>query len=256
MKINSNFSNLKGGFVFSEIAEKVDEHRKKNPKNPRERLINLSIGDISCPLVPAIIQAITRSAMEMSNVETVRGYEARQGYDFLKEAIKGYYGKKGVTLQNDEIFVGDGIGSDIANVFDLFSNNTTVLIQDPGYPAYADASIMSGRNIGYIKGDISNNFLPMPDEQISADVIYLCSPNNPTGLAYNYAQLKQWVYHAVSHDSIILFKRKICQPAYFKLTGRLIVPSNFALYQKRRALLELVVVTLLFPENCFEMENL
>jgi len=202
MKINKNFMNLTESFLFSVIAQRTSAHIDKNPD---KHVIQLGIGDISRPLVPIITQAMTRAVSEMGNVATVRGYEARQGYGFLKNVIGRYFKKKGVDLQDDEIFVGDGIGSDIANMLDIFSTDNTVLIQNPGYPAYVDANIMAGRKIIYINGDIGNNFLPLPDRYVKADIIYLCSPNNPTGAIYSKEQLQEWIDYALDNDAVILF---------------------------------------------------
>jgi len=202
MKINKNFINLSENFLFSTITQKTSAHIAQNPG---KHVIRLGIGDISRPLAPAIIQAMTRAVSEMGDTATIRGYEAEQGYDFLKNTIGGYFKKKSVDLRYDEIFIGDGIGSDIANILDIFSIDNTVLIQNPVYPVYVDANIMTGRKIIYIIGDINNNFLPLPDRNVKADIIYLCSPNNPTGATYNKEQLQQWIDYALDNNAVILF---------------------------------------------------
>jgi len=141
----------------------------------------------------------------MGAAETFRGYRDGHGYEFLRQAIGGYYSKKGVTLREDEIFIGDGAKSDLGNILDIFSADNTVLIPDPVYPVYADTNIMAGRRIIYMNGNAGNDFLPMPDKNIKADIIYLCSPNNPTGAVYNKEQLKSWVEYARQNDAVILF---------------------------------------------------
>ncbi|HCC36912.1 MAG TPA: LL-diaminopimelate aminotransferase, partial [Treponema sp.] len=148
--------------------------------------------------------------LEMSASDTFRGYGEEQGYAFLRHAIRGYYEKKGVTLNDSEIFVSDGAKSDLGNILDIFSADNTVLIPNPVYPVYVDTNIMSGRNIVYMNGNAGNNFLPLPDKNvnvknINVDIIYLCSPNNPTGAVYNKEQLRLWVNYALENDAIILF---------------------------------------------------
>jgi LL-diaminopimelate aminotransferase len=141
----------------------------------------------------------------MGNAETFHGYGEEQGYGFLRDAISEYYGKKGVNLKSDEIFISDGAKSDLGNILDLFSNYNTVLVPDPVYPVYVDTNVMAGRKIVYMMGSSGNGFLPMPQDAPKADVIYLCSPNNPTGAVYNREQLKAWVDYANAGDAVILF---------------------------------------------------
>lgn len=193
---------LKENFLFSTITQKTSAHVAKNPE---KHVFRLGIGDISLPLAPAIIQAMGYAVSEMGDASTVRGYEAEQGYNFLKKAICKYFRKKSVEIQDDEVFIGDGIGSDIANILDIFSTDNTVLIQNPGYPAYEDISIMAGLNIVYTNGNVGNDFLPLPNKNIKADIIYLCSPNNPTGATYNKEELRKWVDYALINDAVILF---------------------------------------------------
>jgi LL-diaminopimelate aminotransferase len=141
----------------------------------------------------------------MGNADTFRGYGPEQGYDFLRDAIKAYYSRNGVEIDADEIFVSDGAKSDTGNITDMFSVDNTVLVPDPVYPVYVDTNTMNGRNIIYMAGTAENNFLPMPDPSVHADIIYLCSPNNPTGAAYNKEQLKAWVDYALANDAVILY---------------------------------------------------
>ena len=143
--------------------------------------------------------------LEMSDEKTFKGYGPEQGYDFLRNAIKGYYNRKGINLEVSEIFVSDGAKSDTGNITDLFSVDNIVMIPDPVYPVYVDTNIMNGREIVYIDANKDNDFLPLPDENKKADLIYICSPNNPTGACYNKEQLKMWVDYALKNEAIILF---------------------------------------------------
>ena len=202
MNINQNFLNLKDSYLFSAIAKKVKDHLAKNPD---KQIIRLGIGDVTLPLVPAVINSMQQAVAEMGNAGTFRGYGEEQGYAFLRQAICGYYAKKNVKLNDDEVFVSDGAKSDLGNILDIFSLDNSVLIPDPVYPVYADTNIMAGRKIIYINGNAENNFLPLPDKNIKADIIYLCSPNNPTGSAYNKEQLKLWVDYALENNSVIFF---------------------------------------------------
>ena len=202
MNINRNYLNLEDSYLFIKIEQKVNEYRTKHPTN---ELIKLGIGDVTLPLVPAVVKAMQQAALEMGNADTFRGYRSDEGYDFLRHAICGYYGSKGVALNETEVFIGDGAKSDLGNILDIFSPDNAVLIPDPVYPVYVDTNIMAGRNIAYMNGNVGNSFLPMPDETMKADIIYLCSPNNPTGAVYNKEQLKIWVAYALKNDAVILF---------------------------------------------------
>ena len=202
MKINKNYENLEDSYLFSTIAKKVSEFAKANPD---KEIIRLGIGDVTLPLCPAVISAMHNAVDEMSKKETFKGYGPEQGYDFLKEAIQKYYGKRNVELDLNEIFISDGAKSDLGNILDLFDKDNTVLVPDPVYPVYVDTNIMAGRKIAYIDANESNDFLPMPDFSVKADIIYMCSPNNPTGAVYNRAQLAEWVKYAKENNAIILF---------------------------------------------------
>ncbi len=203
MKINSNYKNLKASYLFSDIAKKTAAYKEKNPNAD---IIRLGIGDVTLPLCTAVVDAFHKAAGEMGAKESFKGYGPEQGYGFLKDAIKDYYkAEDGVVLDADEIFISDGAKSDLGNILDIFAKDNTVLVPDPVYPVYVDTNIMDGRNIVYMNGTAENNFLPMPDDSVDADIIYLCSPNNPTGAAYNHAQLKEWVDYATKKGAIILF---------------------------------------------------
>lgn len=202
MNINENYLNLKDSYLFSTIAKKVKDY---STNNPDKKVIRLGIGDVTRPLVPAITDAMQKAVAEMGNADTFCGYGEEQGYEFLRQAVSGYYDKKGIALSNDEVFISDGAKSDLGNILDIFSSDNTVLIPDPVYPVYVDTNIMAGRKIAYVKGNVENDFLPLPDKNIKADIIYLCSPNNPTGAVYNKEQLKLWVDYALANNAVILF---------------------------------------------------
>jgi len=201
-RFNENFLELKESYLFSEVAKRVSTFKEKHPERS---VIRLGIGDVTLPLGKAVVEAMHRAADEMGKAETFRGYGPEQGYDFLRKAIAGHYRSFGVELDIDEIFVSDGAKSDTGNITDLFGRDNTVLIPDPVYPVYVDTNTMNSRNIVYINGTAENDFLPMPDRSIHADIIYICSPNNPTGACYNRAQLREWVDYALENDAVILF---------------------------------------------------
>ena len=202
MKLNLNYLNLKDSYLFANVAKKAGEFSKNHLD---AELISLGIGDVTLPLCSAVTDAMQQAVLEMSKKETFKGYGPYQGYDFLRNAIKNYYTDGNIDVSLDEIFVSDGAKSDVANILDLFSSDNTVLIPDPVYPVYVDTNVMAGRKIQYVNANKENNFLPLPDESVNADIIYLCSPNNPTGAVYNHEQLKKWVDYALANRAIILF---------------------------------------------------
>ena len=202
MEINKNYLNLEASYLFSTIGKKVSEY---SAANPDKKIIRLGIGDVTLPLATAVIDAMKKAVEEMGVQETFRGYGPEQGYDFLKDSIKDYYSTFGVEIQSDEIFISDGAKSDLGNILDILGLNNTVMVQDPVYPVYVDTNIMAGRKILYSDSNEENGFLPMPDKNVKADIIYLCSPNNPTGAVYNREQLKIWVDYALENNALILF---------------------------------------------------
>lgn len=201
VKINDNYCKLSESYLFSEIAHRVAAFSEKNPD---KKVIKMGIGDVTRPLCPAVVEAMRSAAAEMGCAETFRGYGPEQGYDFLRDRLRSYYEGFGVSLSEDEIFVSDGAKSDLGNILDIFSRDNSVLIPDPVYPVYVDTNVMDGRRIIYVDAYESNGFLPMPDGE-KADIIYICSPNNPTGAAYSREQLKAWVDFALENGSVILF---------------------------------------------------
>jgi len=202
MKINYNFLVLKDSYLFSLIAKKVNEYKQQNPEKD---VIRLGIGDVTLPLVPAVVEAMHKAVSEMGSADTFKGYGEEQGYGFLRQAVCDYYAKKGVKLDTSEVFISDGAKSDIGNILDIFDSANTVIIPDPVYPVYVDTNIMAGRKIKFINGNKENNFLPLPDGKTEGDIVYICSPNNPTGAVYTKEQLKIWVDWALERDAVILF---------------------------------------------------
>lgn len=200
--VNQNYCNLKESYLFSQIAHKVAEFTAAHPE---KKIIKMGIGDVTLPLAPAVIEAMQKAVAEMGVKETFRGYGPEQGYDFLHEAIAKYYAGFGVSVASDEIFISDGAKSDCGNMTDIFSNDNVILIPDPVYPVYLDTNVMCGRKIIYMQGKPENDFLPMPDDSVKADIIYLCSPNNPTGAVYTKEQLEKWVAYALKNDAVILY---------------------------------------------------
>lgn len=202
LKINENYKNLKQSYLFAGIAKRVAEY---SAQNPEKKIIRMGIGDVTLPLCKAVIKGLESGVADMASAETFKGYGPEQGYDFLRNAIKDYYGSHGVSVAADEIFISDGAKSDVGNILDIFDKDNVVLVPDPVYPVYVDTNIMDGRHIVYMNANEQNEFLPLPDENVKADIIYICSPNNPTGAVYDKNGLKAWVDYANKNGAIILF---------------------------------------------------
>ena len=201
--INENFLALKESYLFIEIAKRIRAYREANPD---KELIRMGIGDVTQPLAPVVVDAMKKGAEEMASKETFKGYEdSGRGYEFLRSAVCGYYKSYGVSLDADEVLISDGAKSDCGNIVDIFAEDNVVLVTDPAYPVYVDSNTMSGKKIVYASSNEDNGFAAMPDDSIKADIIYLCSPNNPTGSVYNKAQLTEWVNYALKNKSIIIF---------------------------------------------------
>lgn len=202
MKLNENYFNLQESYLFATVAQKSADYVASHPE---KKVIKLSIGDVTLPLAPAVVAALHEAAAEMGVKDTFKGYGPYEGYDFLRESIRDYYARHGVGVAAEDIFVSDGAKSDCGNILDIFDKDNTVLVPDPVYPVYVDTNIMAGRKIVYASATEENGFLPMPDEGIDADIIYICSPNNPTGAAYTKEQLEKWVEYAMKKDAVILY---------------------------------------------------
>lgn len=202
--INQNYLKLNESYLFAEIARRIREWQSAHPELSNQ-LIRMGIGDVTRPLPKTVVDAMVKAAQEMGQAESFHGYGPEQGYDFLKTAIQSYYKKFGVQLALDEIFISDGAKSDLGNILDLFDEKNTVLVTDPVYPVYVDTNMMSGRKIVYAMSSEENGFLPLPAPEYRADIIYLCSPNNPTGAVYDREGLTKWVRFAQENNAILLF---------------------------------------------------
>jgi LL-diaminopimelate aminotransferase len=205
VRLNTNYGKLVDSYLFSAVSKKVESFRQSHPEAD---IISLGIGDVTLPLAKAVTSAMHNAVDELSGAATFKGYSPEAGYDFLRDAAQGYYALKGVDLDLCEIFISDGAKSDCGNILDIFGANNNVLIPNPVYPVYVDTNIMRGTNVRYSNGGVNNNFLPVPrdtDSSGAVDIIYLCSPNNPTGAVYDRLQLKQWVDYAIANQAIILF---------------------------------------------------
>lgn len=203
-RLNENYLNLKESYLFSEIAHRTSSYTEKNPEKGA-RIIRLGIGDVTRPLGKTVLNALHEGVDAMGSAETFKGYGPEQGYEATRNAIAAYYKKNGATVEPDAIFISDGAKSDTGNITDLFGHGNVILIPDPVYPVYVDTNTMCGNEVTYLPGNADNDFLPMPDRSRHADIIYLCSPNNPTGACYNREQLKEWVDYALANEAIILF---------------------------------------------------
>lgn len=210
--VNENYFNLQGSFLFANIARKVEEFQKAHPDAD---IIRLGIGDVTLPLVPAVIDALHKAVDEMGNAETFRGYGPEQGYEFLRKAVvEKDYAPLGITIALDEVFISDGAKSDVGNIQELFAEDNIVAITDPVYPVYLDSNVMGGRTgkaidgifekVVYLPTTAENNFSPdFPKERV--DIVYLCCPNNPTGTVLSRARLKEWVDWCKQNDAILMF---------------------------------------------------
>lgn len=243
MKINKNYLNLQESYLFSTIAHKVNEYKAANPQAD---VIRLGIGDVTQPLCPAVIRAMHDAVNEMGKASTFKGYGPEQGYEFLKSAVAEYYNLRGVMLENQEIFISDGAKSDLGNILDLFSPENTVLVPDPVYPVYVDTNMMDGRNICYMNANESNGFLPLPDPDVKADIIYLCSPTTrrvqsitaiswPSG---SHTRRRRKLLFSLMQRMRPLLLMKICPAVFTRSTAQKNALLSFARFLKRLALPE------------------
>ncbi len=200
--LNENYQNLKKSYLFSEVGKRVKAY---SAAHPEVKIIRLGIGDVTLPLAPVVVDAMHKAVNEMGDKSTFRGYAPEYGYDFIREAVSRYYADRGTDISPDEVFVGDGAKSDLGNLTDILGDNE-ILIPDPVYPVYVDSNIMCGRRVTLLPATAANGFLPMPPEgKNNPTVVYLCSPNNPTGAVYSADGLKQWVDYANATGSLLIF---------------------------------------------------
>ena len=202
IKPNMHYANLKDSYLFYNIGQKTKAYLAENPD---KKLLRLGIGDVSLPLCDAVIKELHSAVDDQATKENFHGYMPECGAPFLREAIAEYYKKRGVALSADEVFVSSGASDELGDILDLFDRESSCLVIEPAYPAYVDANIMAGRNIVHLSSGKENGFLPTPNEDIKADILYICSPNNPTGAVFSKEQLKEWVDFANENGSIILF---------------------------------------------------
>lgn len=204
IKINTHYQEVKESYLFAEIAKRIRIWQESHPEKA-DKLIRMGIGDVTRPLPKEVVKALKEASDEMGVAESFHGYGPEQGYDFLRERIQEYYKSFSVDLEKEEIFISDGAKSDIGNILDLFDRGITALVTDPVYPVYVDTNIMQGNQLLYARAGEENGFLPMPDPSVKADLIYLCSPNNPTGAVYDRTGLTAWVNYAKEKNAVILF---------------------------------------------------
>src|SRR4030042_3611131 len=246
-KVNKNYLLLQGNYLFAEIANRVSKFTKDNPD---KKIIRLGIGDVTEPLVPSVISGLKKGIEDMSKKETFKGYSPDKGYDFLIENInKNDFISKGVKIENDEIFITSGAKEDTGNFQELFDISAKIAITDPVYPVYLDSNIMAGRsgqfknsryeNIVYLDCNEDNNFKPkLPKEKV--DIVYLCSPNNPTGVVMKTEDLTEWVSYAKKNNAVILFdaayeafiKDKNLPHSIFEIEGAKEVAAEFSSLSK------------------------
>ena len=199
---NMHYSELKDSYLFYNIAQKtkayVEEHQGT-------KLLRMGIGDVSLPLCDAVIEALHEAVDDQASKDSFHGYMPECGATFLRETIAKYYENRGVFLSSDEVFVSSGASDELGDILDLFDHSSSALVIEPAYPAYVDANVMAGRKIVHLASGEENGFLPEPSEEIKADLLYICSPNNPTGAVFSRNQLQAWVDFANENDSILLF---------------------------------------------------
>ena len=199
---NMHYADLKDSYLFYHIAQKTKAYLANHPD---KSLLRLGIGDVSLPLCDAVIRALHSAVDDQGTKESFHGYMPECGAPFLREAIAGHYKKRGVVLSSDEVFVSSGASDELGDILDLFDRGSSCLVIEPAYPAYVDANIMAGRKIVHLASGKENGFLPEPDENVKADILYICSPNNPTGAVFSKQQLQAWVDFANENSCIILF---------------------------------------------------
>ena len=199
---NMNYANLKDSYLFYHIAQKTKKYLEENPG---KKLLRLGIGDVSLPLCDAVIKALHEGVNDQAVKERFHGYMPECGAPFLRETIAEYYNKRGVKVSSDEVFVSSGASDELGDILDLFDKSASALIIEPAYPAYVDANVIAGRKIVHLSSDEKNGFLPRPDDGAKADILYICSPNNPTGAVFGKSRLQEWVDFANANGSVILF---------------------------------------------------
>ena len=202
IKMNTNYNNLKESYLFYNIAQKTKKYLEENPG---QKLYRMGIGDVSLPLADEVIKALHKAVDDQGQKDSFHGYMPECGAPELRDTLAEYYKRRNVILSNEEVFVSSGASDELGDILDLFSRESTALIMEPAYPAYVDANVMAGRKIVHLPSGEDNGFLPTPTKDIEADLIYLCSPNNPTGAVFRKEKLKQWVDYANERGAVIIF---------------------------------------------------
>ena len=199
---NMHYSELKDSYLFYNIAQKTKAYVEQHPG---VKLLRMGIGDVSLPLCDAVIKALHEAVDDQASKSSFHGYMPECGAPFLRDTIAKYYENRGVSLSSDEVFVSSGASDELGDILDLFERPGSALVIEPAYPAYVDANVMAGRKIVHLASGEENSFLPEPSEEIKADLLYICSPNNPTGAVFSRNQLQAWVDFANENGSVILF---------------------------------------------------
>ena len=197
-----HYADLKDSYLFAGIAQKVKKYQEANPA---KHIYRMGIGDVSLPLCDAVITALHEGVDDQANKESFHGYMPECGAQFLRETIAKYYADRGVTIEPDEVFVSSGASDELGDILDLFDKSSSALVIEPAYPAYVDANVIAGREIVHLSSGKENGFLPQPKDEFKADILYICSPNNPTGAVFSRTQLQEWVDFANENGSVILF---------------------------------------------------
>ncbi len=202
LKPNLHYADLKDSYLFFNIAQKTKAYCDSHPGT---RLLRLGIGDVSLPLCPAVVKALHEAADDQGRKETFHGYMPEPGAPFLREAIAEHYRSRGISLDAEEVFVSSGASDELGDLLDLFDRESAALVIEPAYPAYVDANVMAGRRIVRLSSSEADGFTPVPTDDLDADLVYLCSPNNPTGAVFSREKLKAWVDWANERGAVILF---------------------------------------------------
>ncbi|MCR4906770.1 MAG: LL-diaminopimelate aminotransferase [Clostridiales bacterium] len=202
IELNPHYAELKDSYLFRRIAAETEAYCREHPGT---HLLRMGIGDVSLPLAPVVIRALHEAVDEQAEKATFHGYQPECGAPFFRRAVADHYRGRGIALSDDEVFVSSGASDELGDLLDLFSPASAALIMEPAYPAYVDASIIAGRRIVRLPSGEDNGFLPAPDDSLDADLVYLCSPNNPTGAVFSRDLLQRWVDWANRRGAIILF---------------------------------------------------
>ena len=202
MKPNFHYGDLKNSYLFYNISQKIKAYLNDNPE---AKLYRMGIGDVSLPLCKNVIEALHQAVDDQAQKERFHGYMPECGDPALRKTIAEYYAKRGVELEDEEVFVSSGASDELGDILDLFDRESSALVIEPAYPAYVDANVMAGRKIVHLASGIENGFLPEPSDQAKADILYICSPNNPPGAVFDKKKLQKWVDFANENGSVILF---------------------------------------------------